>query len=267
MSQRRARRLKFFAANPLCCFCGGQAPAVEEDHVPARSFFNQRVWPVGYVYPACSACNGETALDEQAIAMLSRIYPDPVTGAEKAETLKLMAEVQNNHPHLFREMHPSLRQLRDARSKYGLAPEPGESLTTLPVLSVSGPLLNTALQQFSRKLFCTLFYKHSGSILGPDGGIAMRWYTNIQIDADEINRTLAAVTPFAPKLERNTVGLNDQFFYRWGVADTNRMAAFLAFFRKSFAILGVVSQDPVTLPSSDNRVVLQPFRHMWRRDP
>jgi hypothetical protein len=53
----------------------------------------------------------------------------------------------------------------------------------------------------------------------------MRWYANVQIHADEIDRAIASITPDVPNLERNTVSLNDQFFYRWGITDTKRMDA------------------------------------------
>lgn len=172
-----------------------------------------------------------------------------------------MLEVYKNHPELYREMQPSVRQYRDARKKYGLEPPVGEPITAIPVLSVAGPRIHKAVEQFSRKLFCALFYKHTGSVLGATGCIAMRWYTNIQIDANEIDQTVAKITPYLPKFERATMELSDQFFYRWGVTDTKRMGAFLAFFRESFAVLGIVTQDAKPLSPINKGVVLHPFSH------
>jgi hypothetical protein len=193
--------------------------------------------------------------------MLARIREDAPDPKASAATVKLMGEVHRNHPGLFEEMRPSVRQLRNARERYGLEAPAGRSLADLPVLSVSGPLVNAAVREFSRKLFCALFYKHTGSILSPSGGIATRWFSNLQIDADEIDRSIASVIPFAPKLERNTQPLDEQFFYRWGVTDTKRMAAFLAFFRRSFAVLGVVTQEPETLPPLKHGELLRPFSY------
>jgi hypothetical protein len=261
MSEKSARKLRFFAEHPYCCFCGGFKPSAEPDHVPGRAFFNNRQWPVGYEFPACVECNRATRRDEQAVAMLSRIYPDAPTAEEQAAVHKLMGEVHRNHPGLFSEMQPSIRQLRAATRKYGLKPAAGQPLDSLPVLSVSGPLVNEAIRQFSRKLLCALFYKHTGHILGPAGGMAMRWYANIQINADEIDRAIAEVTPHAPKLERNAKALDGQFFYRWGITDTKRMAAFLVFFRQTFAILGIVTQEPESLPIPDDESLLYPFKH------
>jgi len=261
VSDNQRKKRQFLADNPLCCFCGGSTASVETDHVPGRVFFRDRHWPVGYEFPACVPCNRATRRDEQAVAMLARVYPDPPTESERAAVAKLIQEVGRNHPGLLEEMQPSIRQLREAASEYGLAPPPGKPITELPVLSVAGPLVNGAVEQFSRKLFCALFYKHTGQILGPAGGIATRWYSNVQINADEIAREIALVTPFAPNLERNAVVLDDQFFYRWGITDSNGMGAFLTFFRRSFAIFGVVALDTSSLPEPTVGTVLRPFSH------
>lgn len=227
--------------------------------MPGRVFFRNRQWPVGYEFPACVECNRATRCEEQAVAMLSRIYPDAETTDEQAALEKLMGEVHHNHPNLFSELQPSLRQLRDARTKYGLGAPTGGPLTSLPVLSVAGPIVNDAIEQFSRKLFCALFYKHAEQILGHVGGIAFRWYSNLQVNAGEIPRTIASVVPSLPLLERNSLNLDDQFFYRWGVTDTKRMAAFLAFFRESFAVLGVVHQDASELNELKDARILRPY--------
>ena len=65
----------------------------------------------------------------------------------------------------------------------------------------------------------------------------MKWYSNIQIENEEIPRELAPILAGFPKLERARTNLEDQFFYRWALADTRAVAGFLAFFRRSFAIL------------------------------
>jgi hypothetical protein len=174
--------------------------------------------------------------DEQAVALLSRIYPDSTTECGKAETLKLMGDVRRNHPGLLDEMRPSDRQLRNAQTKYGLEPPAGKSLSALPILNVKGPLVNAAIKQFSRKLFCALFYKHAGDIVCASGGIGMRWFANVQISAD------------------------DQFFYRWGITETKRMGAFIAFFRESFAIFGVVHQDSDQIDAPESSQVIKPYK-------
>lgn len=258
MSEKSARKLRFLAQHPVCCFCGGETPSAEPDHVPGRVFFRNRHWPVGYEFPACVACNRATSLDEQAVAMLARTCQNAANEDDRKATLKLMTEVHNNHPGLFEEMHPSVRDLRDARTKYGLSAPAGKPVTALPVLRVSGPLVNAAIDNFARKLFCALFYMRTGRIVTRAGGIGFRWYSNLQVNADQIPRTLVQVVPSIPVLERNAALLNDQFFYRWGVTDAKTMAAFLAFFGQSFAMLGVVRQDAEE--TGEGERVLKPFK-------
>jgi hypothetical protein len=194
--------------------------------------------------------------------MLSRIYPDPTTPEGRAETQERIRAVAHNYPEILLEMRPSARQLRTAAEKYGLTKN-GNSYADLPALSVRGPRINAAIENFGRKLFCALFYKHAGSILPSEGGIAIRWFTNVQIDADEIPRSLAPLLSNFPKLERSRTKLDDQFFYRWAVAtDTKAVGAFLAFFRRSFAILGYVNRNAKDFGALGQEArIVRPFKH------
>jgi hypothetical protein len=69
MGDKKVRRAKFFAENSHRCFCGGEALATTEDHIPSRSILDARQWPEGYRFPACAACNRVTPSDEVVIAM------------------------------------------------------------------------------------------------------------------------------------------------------------------------------------------------------
>lgn len=257
MGNGRRKRQEFLGQHPLCCFCGGNTASVERDHVPGRAFFADRHWPEGFEFPACEQCNRATRNIEQVAALLSFINTDVPPGID--EIFKRVHAAENNNPGLLEEMKPTLQQLKTAREKYGLMPPAGEDITAMRVRFVSGPIVSNAMAQFSRKLLCALFYKHTNQILRSAGVIATRWYTNVQINAEEIDRALAKVTPNVPVLERNTMVLNDQFFYRYGIVDTKRVGAFLAFFRQSFAILGVVNQDANELNIKDGVAVMHPY--------
>lgn len=259
MGQRSARKSAFLRKHPVCCFCGGFTPSAEPDHMPSRVMFRARQWPEGYEFPACVACNRATRHDEQVVAMLARMFPDPVTPEEKAEVIERVRAVGHNYPELLVEMQPDIRQLRTAAAKYGLAKPKGGTFRDIPGLSVRGPLVNGAINNFSRKLFCALYYKHAERILCANSGIAVRWYTNLQIEADEIPRSLASVLNQFPKLERSSRPLDDQFFYRWGISETKEVAAFLALFGRSFGILGFVNQRVSEFNLPKDAVILQPF--------
>jgi hypothetical protein len=191
--------------------------------------------------------------------MLARIYPDATTAQGKAEAYERIRTVAHNYPEVLAELQPSARQLHNAAKQYGLQPEPGTSYTDLPILSVNGPLVTTAVENFSRKLFCALYYKHTSMILPLTGGIAVRWFSNIQLENDEIPQSLADILAGCPKLERAKTSLDEQFFYGWGVADTKALAAFLAFFRQSFAILGYVNRNAHAFRLPPDARIVQPF--------
>lgn len=259
MGAKSQLKKKFLSQHPFCCFCGGETPSVEPDHVPSRVFFEDRQWPEGFEFLACVRCNRATRHDEQVVAMLSWINPDPTTAKGKLEVEERIRAVAHNYPEVIKEMQPSVRQIRNAVKKYGLKLEVGQSVADLPVLAVNGPLVNAAVENFSRKLFCALYYKHTGRILSSSGGIAVRWFSNIQIEGDEIPRSIAPVLVGFPKLERSRMKLDDQFFYRWGIADTKTVAAFLAFFRRSFAIVGYVNNEAVNFRLPAHARILKPY--------
>ena len=119
MGSRADRHKQSFAAHPWCCFRGGNVRATEEDHLPSRILFDDRRWPEGYVFPACEACNGASRHDEQVVAMLSRIYPDPKTPKEHAAVTERIRAVAHNFPEIMLEMKPTSNQVRAAARRYG----------------------------------------------------------------------------------------------------------------------------------------------------
>lgn len=218
--------------------------------MPSRTMFRGRIWPEGFEFPACNDCNQATKYEEQVVSMLSRIYTDGTSPQHKEEIQESIRAVAANRPQVLLEMKPDRDQERRAIEKYRLElhrmPD-GQ----LPILSVRGPHISSAIEKFTRKLYCALFYRHAGEILSKQGGILFRWYTNIQIEADEIPRDLAPLLSGFPVLQRARTKLDDQFFYRWVVSQEKNMAVFLSFFRRSFAILGFVSDDADVLKRVD----------------
>jgi hypothetical protein len=61
-SSRRPSPIEAFKAeHPFCCFCGGQAPTEQIDHVPPCSIFDDRIWPEGYPRRPAQAHEEEAA--------------------------------------------------------------------------------------------------------------------------------------------------------------------------------------------------------------
>lgn len=258
MGRGRDHKRRFLAAHPYCCFCGGMAATEGPDHVPSRALFDGRQWPEGFEFPACFECNQASRFDEQIVAMLSRIHSatEP-TDRDLLEVQESIRAVAANDPEVLREMKMTPAQYERAATSYRLDryrfPD-GE----LPILAV-GPRIHAAIENVARKLFCALFYKHTSRILPVTGGIAYRWFTNMQIEADHIPRELDPLLKNFPVLQRANTKLDDQFFYRWVTADEKSIAVFLAFFRRSFAILGFVSDDATIFRVQEGERIVRPL--------
>jgi hypothetical protein len=263
MGRTAARRRKFFAEHPFCCFCGGKTPAVEEDHFPSRALFRERVWPEGYAFPACVRCNRATSADELIVAVMSRLRGGQEDEKASAELRKCLAGVRREFPGLLEAMRPRThREFRNARKKYGISLQPGQVSTDLPIMLLTDPRISDAVRNFAQKLGLALYYKHAGVPLPRTGAVAARWYSNLQVEADQIPRDLADVLPTFPKLARGERELTDQFFYRVGLTDTKTMGTFLAMFRQSFAIVGFVSVEAADFPEDSGAMIARPV-YSW----
>ena len=144
---------------------------------------------------------------------------------------------------------------------YGFKKAPGASYAELPILNADGPLVKTAIWNFARKVFCALYYKHSGIILPSSGAMAVHWFTNLKIENDEIPRSLSNLLSGFPRLKRARTNLDDQFFYRWCVFEAKEQAVFLAFFRQSFAILGHLNQSAENFNVPEGIQILRPLSY------
>ncbi|WP_343623490.1 hypothetical protein, partial [Roseateles puraquae] len=122
------------------------------------------------------------------------------------------------------------------------------------------PPRNPGRFSFARKLACALFYKHTASIAPSEAPIAVRWYTNLQINNDEIPRELAELLVNFPTLVRAGTSLHDQFFYRWALSDTRSMAVFLAFFRESFALLTFINTSLLEPGVPESAHIVRPYK-------
>ncbi len=261
MSARAKWRKQFLAEHPHCCFCGGQAKSAEPDHIPSRALFENRQWPEGFVFPACELCNRVSRHDEQVVALISRLYPDANSETREREFRERVRAVAYNYPEVIQEMKLSVRHARNAIKKYQLELPSGTSSADFPAVFAGGPLVNSAVTTFARKLFCALYYKHTQAILPPTAGIAIKWFTNIQVETGAIPAALVEVLGRLPELVRCNTSLHDQFFYRYVTSDCRRLAAFLVFFRQSFAILGYVNVDADDLKIADRTSICRPFSH------
>lgn len=268
MGDRKRRRQAFFAAHPTCCFCGGDAAATTEDHVPARGIFDDRHWPDGYNFPACQACNGLTRDDEKIIAMLARIlhYGDQPNEVQKRATRRAMEAVRYAFPEAYRAMRMSANEVRRFLKRTGRTRDGYELLTDIPVISIGQPDFLLALKSFGIKLFCALHYKHAGRIV-PSSGVVSGWFfSNVQVMDGVIPQDILKIVGRQPTLRRANYDLKSQFGYLYQVAQEGTSSIFLCSFRHSFAMIGYVNELDDLESEFDEKLERgifrsRPFRH------
>jgi hypothetical protein len=175
MSESRAKKRAHAGvveACPHCIYCGGEVLAATIDHVPPRVVFRGKHRPKGLEFASCRPCNEGTSKVDLVVGLLSRVAPDGVGEAEKAELTKLLSGVNNNVPGLLEEMHLGEREQLTARRRLQQPVEGG-------FLRTDGPLVSSHMQTFATKLGFALFYEVTRKIVPMAGGVAARWYSNV----------------------------------------------------------------------------------------
>lgn len=254
MDQKRknkpTRRERFFAKHPWCCFCGGQKPATTRDHVPARIIFDNNRSPRGYVFPACEACNQRTKSDEQVVAMLSRLLPDSYGEEQQREFVKILKGIRRNNPGILESLEPSTREKRRWMRQWGIGKHPYIAPSKMPVLKLDKAHPNIRL--FGRKLFCALHYRHTGRVVPPNGYIWVYWKTNVQIALGRLPAEALKHITIKPDIKWNNVDLSDQFYYQFAVSEEGDIGGYVAQFRRSYVLVGLVSFEcPSETPTDE----------------
>lgn len=262
MGRRSELRKAFLTANPRCCFCGGTAQSTSEDHIPSRAMFRGRIWPQGHVFPACDKCQSLTSSKELIVTFLARMYPAEKEPEHQREVVEIMKGINNNFPGLLQLMTESASRKEEwLKANDHRLPE-GQSVDDNGLMSLDDARIYDAVHMFATKLFLSLMYLHTKSVVPSSGGIVFRWATNAD-NLDEVfpRDKLAPLLKDFGELKRQDTNLADQFFYRYGITKSRRAGVFLALFNQSLAMLGFVFPviEEVAIP--EGCIVLRPFSH------
>jgi hypothetical protein len=203
-------------ACPWCIYCGSAATSIE--HMPPRIMFLARQRPKGLEFPSCQPCNEGTRLADSVAALIGRVYPD----GDPQEAKGLLRSVKNNIPGLIEEMH------------IGAAGA---------FLRVNGPLVSMHMQTFAAKLGFALYYALTKQIVPKAGGVAARWFSNVERLEGKFPECAFKYLPPPQTLKQGKLEVSDQFVYQWRMAEGNRMGLFFAYFRLSFAVFAVVANN------------------------
>ena len=230
---------EFLLEHPTCCFCGGNVPAVQRDHIPPKILFARKEWPDGYEFPACASCNQGSRQVDQVVGLFGRLsiadkHIDP------NEFQKILAGVRNNMPDAEPELEVDTDESRNLfRELDEKLPDGGWIPAGTDRVAIDAEVFQR-LDAIFGKIFCSLYYKHTGRIVGPGSRILRRCTTN---------QILASNDPFAwqqfreiqnePIIRRNGRSLHDQFDYKWGYIRADNLFSVVFHLRNS--IYGLMS--------------------------
>ncbi|MET4217335.1 hypothetical protein ACVWWG_004055 [Bradyrhizobium sp. LB7.2] len=239
MGESRAKKKahsQVLEACPYCIYCGGAVSAASIDHVPPLAMFRGRRRPKGLEFASCKDCNEGTGRVDLVAALLSRVAPDAKDEEEKAELKKLLTGVSNNVPGLLEEMHLGADDLSAARKRL-------PQYAAASFLKTDGPLVSAHMQTFATKLGFALYYELTGKIVPDRGGVAARWFSNVDRLEGTFPQSVFDILLPPLILEQGKFEVSDQFSYQWRLAENERMGLFFASFRHSFAVLAFVTTD------------------------
>jgi hypothetical protein len=266
MGDSKRRRSRFFVEHPYCCFCGGSERATTEDHQPARSLFDSRRWPEGYVFPACERCNAGSRRDEAILAFVTRLgYTEAELSQEQiGEWRRALAGIRRNFPQL-----PQLLTANEKRAflkERGIDRPANVALADLPIIALDRETINNAFRICALKLFCALHYKHRRIILPRTGSVFARWWMNIDVQQGAIPDELVALLRGHPTLHRAKVDLRSQFAYQYGVSEDAKHGFYICWFRNSFAMVGNTCFDASCFDGPTEQL-LRPFNWVTQEHP
>jgi hypothetical protein len=252
MGQKKERLLKFLAAHPTCCFCGGVSPAASRDHLPPRSVFVSHKTPEEYAFPACIKCNNGSSGDDSIVALISRMGGGrDVPQAEQAEWLKLLRAFNERHPGEAQKGILTANEKRKALRAHNISVPDGVGYAQLPLVKFS-PIMHEAVLRIGRKLTLALHYKHTGKIVPADAWVDVSWRTNVHKLANEIPKEIFETFSNSVELHRDRKSLGDQFSYTYAVSDNGEVGGYVASFRKIFLVIGMVVFDTAAMRDVDH---------------
>jgi hypothetical protein len=238
MGAAARHRRAFLKAHPRCAFCGGSASATTIEHCPPRAMFQFRLWPEGFEFPACEACNLGTDDHDLLIAMLARIDPFELKGDEDGKHTGLMKAVNRQFPGLFEKMMPSASEARRRNRELGLRPSPGQTHQEAGAVKVPEEV-HQAVCVLARKLSKGMYYRETGSAFPDNGCLLLNWFTNAELlraGKYVVFDLLKELGGAAPPLQRGGTYLNDQFEYKLSLSPEKDILVLQAKFGNAFGL-------------------------------
>lgn len=212
-------------------------PTETVEHCPPRAVFQERAWPEGFEFPACSSCNHGSADDDLLISFLARTDPFSDAGDGDGHMREIIRSVHQQFPHLVRKMMPSAVEARAINRRLGIVPAPGDTNQEAGPVRVTDEM-HAAVHVFGSKLTKAIYYLHTGKVFPKDGQIGLKWFTNADLFTNNgryrVFESFQGLDGIVPELVRSKSLLNDQFEYKLSLSSDDELCALQARFGRGF---------------------------------
>jgi hypothetical protein len=202
--------------------------------------FRDKQWPVGYVFPACEACNGGTSDDDLTVAFMAQM--DPASTDEQRMT-GLMYMLHKQNPVALPSMELSPIEARAAARRLGIRPAIGQTYQELGIVRVPASM-DAAVATLAMKLSKAVYFAQTERIFPTNGGIMMSWFTNatrLENEGRTVLDALSGLTAMSTPKTRNGKDLQDQFDYRYSHGEDHDLNVLQVVFGKVFGFVTLFS--------------------------
>jgi hypothetical protein len=97
------------------------------------------------------------------------------------------------------------------------------------------------MEAFGVKLGLALSYEVTRQIVPVEGGVTIRWFSNVDAYEGKIPATLFDLLLPPDTLRQGKFNVSEQFEYAWRLTEDKSMGLFFATFRRAFAVAALVA--------------------------
>ena len=188
---------------PHCCLCGGEVPTESIEHAPPKIMFWEKRRPKGMEVPACNRCNNHTSKIDQLAAFYA------ITQSNR----NLMGLTGEEEKHFEKVSRGCLSNLPDMKEMFKTGPNVDESYGS--IVFDNQKLFVEKLNPWAAKQSLAHWFTLSkGKIFPPQGVVAVRWLTNVELSTNTPFINLLEKLQNTKELEMGVWNVNDQFFVR-----------------------------------------------------
>ncbi|HEY7645517.1 MAG TPA: hypothetical protein VH858_10830 [Hyphomicrobiales bacterium] len=241
MGQARIKKTatqKLIEVYPKCCFCAGERPSTEREHMPPKSLFDHSHRPDQFIMPSCKECNGGTSTADLIVAIVSRWGEAPSTHIDHA---KLVHRARKQAPNIVNEWteHLDRIQIRGRRHlRHQGVPVPfGAKIVAV------GENTIRQLNIFSHKATLALYFEQFKKPLSANGAFCAYWQTKEDYLANGLPQALLELLPNYGTLIQGHWNESKTFEYRYDLNPDEGLFGFFARLRHGLFIAGFAVDD------------------------